>query len=102
MRFEFSWQNDDGSREQFRTDCPATAELMMRSTVDFPKRPRKVQEEFDRLFGVTRGAFETLLRESGQIEDLSVVSTGIEGLTIRIARSQSQMIDLLDRRDHRF
>lgn len=73
------------------------AELMMRSTADFPKRHTDVQEQFNRLFGQEMGKFEALVRAALANPQCSQVDTGIDGLSIKITRVVNQVIDLSDR-----
>lgn len=79
MRYEFSWQDDNGVKT-FRTDCPTIGEFMMRSSGDFPKRTPEIQAQFDEIYGSERGKFEQLLRSP---LPTSEIQTGIKGLSVR-------------------
>jgi hypothetical protein len=87
MRYQFSWHAENETR-RFVTDCPAMAEVMMRSLADFPKRSKEVQESFDSLYGESRGALEALLRNTRSVSPLGEIQTGIEGLIVRIVRQE--------------
>jgi len=83
-RFEFSWQNEDGTTGSFRTCCPNIAEVMMRSEAGFPKLPPAIRQQFFEVYGAQRGLFERLLR-SGKIKitGKGFLDLGIDGLNVQ-------------------
>jgi hypothetical protein len=86
MRYELSWQSDDGSRS-FTTSCPAMAEVMMYSEADFEKRPAPMQEQFNRLYKNERGKFEKVLRDASSARIIGEIQTGIMGLVVRLVKN---------------
>ncbi len=85
MLYEFSWQLGS-DQKLFSTSAPWAAEFMMRSSSDFPKRSKEIQDQFYAIYGGERGKFEELLRAAGSGVS-SQVQTGIEGLMVNVVRN---------------
>lgn len=86
MLYEFSWLL--GSElKQFSTSAPWAAEFMMRSSSDFPKRSKEIQDQFDAIYGAERGKFERLLDEHHKHNVYGAIQTEINGLHVRVVRN---------------
>ena len=98
MRYVFEWHEDDGEKtctKQFRTSCPQIGETVMQRGNGIKQMPDGIQNQFDTLF-TERGAFQERLRAAAK-GYVSKVSTGIDGLTIKVEGQGNKVFDLSDR-----